>query len=149
MVLSAVINHPEERCRPLDEVSDTTMRMLGCVFVFTAVAYSAVRNGSDAEGWRVGATGGGNTGLPVPATAVGEDGEKEKGLIDDEAEGVKYNYSIFHVSRAVPFCGQSELFNFRFGNRLPDDRWVTVDDEPGGDVYRDDADGVAHDGGDG
>ena len=98
MVLSAVINHPEERCRPLDEVSDTTMRMLGCIFVFTAVAYSAVRTGSDAEGWRVG--GGGNTGLPAPATAaVGEDGEK--GLVDDEVEEVKYSYSIFHLTMSL------------------------------------------------
>ena len=36
-MLSAVINHPEDRCRPFDDTYDTTLRLAGCVFVFAAV----------------------------------------------------------------------------------------------------------------
>ena len=35
--LSAVINHPEDRCRPFDDTYDTTLRLAGCIFVFMAV----------------------------------------------------------------------------------------------------------------
>jgi hypothetical protein len=37
LVLSAIINHPETRCRPVDDAYDTTLRLVGCVFVFAAV----------------------------------------------------------------------------------------------------------------
>ena len=37
LVLSAIINHPETRCRPVDDAYDATLRLVGCVFVFAAV----------------------------------------------------------------------------------------------------------------
>ena len=32
-----MINHPEDRCRPMDDTYDTTLRLTGCIFVFAAV----------------------------------------------------------------------------------------------------------------
>lgn len=98
LVLSAIINHPETRCRPVDDAYDATLRLVGCVFVFAAVAYSAVRGGSDSEGWKVGA----GRGVPARA-AVGDVGGEEdgKGVVDDEVEMTRYNYSIFHIMMSL------------------------------------------------
>lgn len=49
-VLSAMINHPEQRCHLMD-VSDgsTPVKLVGLFFTFVAVLWSAVRNGSHTE----------------------------------------------------------------------------------------------------
>jgi hypothetical protein len=49
-VLSAMINHPEQRCHLMD-ISDgsTPVKLVGLLFTFIAVLWSAVRNGSHTE----------------------------------------------------------------------------------------------------
>jgi hypothetical protein len=94
-VLSALINHPEQRCHLMD-INDgsTSVKLIGLFFTFVAVLWSAVRNGSHTEG---------GDGLTTTAGGGGGTYEMEAGggakkAEDDEAGGVKYNYSWFHVT---------------------------------------------------
>ena len=49
-VLSALINHPEERCHLMDiHDGSTPIKMLGLFFTFVAVLWSAVRSGSHTD----------------------------------------------------------------------------------------------------
>jgi hypothetical protein len=89
-VLSALINHPDERCHLMDiQDGSTKVKLLGLLFTFVAVLWSAVRNGSHTEG---------SAPLVQHDTASYE--TEARGSMapkDDEHEGVQYSYSQFHA----------------------------------------------------
>ncbi|TPX34223.1 hypothetical protein SmJEL517_g03140 [Synchytrium microbalum] len=64
--------------------STTTMTAFGVVFTFIALAYSASS---------VGTMGSGDEEAPL----IGGDDDDAKGPSDDEADGVQYSYSYFHI----------------------------------------------------
>lgn len=73
-VLSALINHPDDRCHLMD-INDgsTTVKLLGLLFTFIAVLWSAVRNGSHTE-QGASLVGGGTGGFEA------EEGQQKAGL---------------------------------------------------------------------
>lgn len=95
-VLSALINHPEERCHLMDiHDGSTPIKMLGLFFTFVAVLWSAVRSGSHTDAGALPLT---STDATNVADAVDEGRTAAR---DDEQEVVQYNYSQFHAEFAL------------------------------------------------
>lgn len=97
-VLSALINHPEERCHLLDiEDGSTPVKLIGLFFTFVAVLWSAVKNGSHTSDIDGG-------GLVSPANTRSfepEDPGTRPKAKDDEIGRVQYCYSWFHATLAL------------------------------------------------
>lgn len=88
-VLSALINHPDDRCH-LMGVHDgsTAVKLLGLFFTFVAVLWSAVRNGSHTDS---------NATYVQPSASYEVEAQASRAPQDDEQHGVQYNYSQFHA----------------------------------------------------
>lgn len=95
-VLSALINHPEQRCHLLDiQDGSTPVKLIGLFFTFVAVLWSAVRNGSHTSG---------GAALVTPADTAGfeaEDPGSRRPAKDDETAEVQYSYAQFHATLAL------------------------------------------------
>merc|ERR1711907_358942 len=92
-VCSALVNHPDERCHLMD-INDgsTNVKLVGLLFTFVAVLWSAVRNGSHTD-----------TSAPLMTDNTSYETEARSSTApqDDEQEGVQYSYSQFHVVFAL------------------------------------------------
>jgi len=88
LVVSAMFNHPEARCRPFPtDNADVALRMIGVLFTFVSVSYFAIRERS--------VTG------AEPQAQVTTDPSEEKKVQDDEQDAVKYTYWVFHAFMAL------------------------------------------------
>jgi len=125
LVFSAMINSPEPtdgdwkmQCHVYSIHNSGLTKMSGMVFVFIAVLWTAIRNGSNTF-FTPANTGDAEAPLLAPAVDEnGETGEKE----DDETEeagGVTYSYSQFHIVFALAACYSAMLLT----------RWGDIDHE--------------------
>eukprot|EP01135_Chromosphaera_perkinsii_P004146 Nk52_evm53s270 gene=Nk52_evmTU53s270 len=90
LIVSAVSNEPDEVCAPFSNGAKTSTIVAGAVITFVAIIYSAITTSDSAD-----------------LLSLGGDGEDDKllnteegtsdGPIDDEKDGVTYNYSFFHL----------------------------------------------------
>ncbi|KAJ3118658.1 hypothetical protein HDU96_010642 [Phlyctochytrium bullatum] len=129
LVASAISSEPEgdgdtpNICNPLNESGKTrtTTIVLGTIFTFLALAYStssaatSALTSDDSSTALLGNDRNANT------LQMEEDGE---GPVDDEQDGVQYNYSFFHLIFALGSCYLSQLIT----------NWDTVTFEKGKDT---------------
>jgi hypothetical protein len=91
LVLSALVNHPDARCRPLSTSDgDVALRMFGVLFTFISVAWFAISKDTSP--------------LPLTQPAAGAGVSPRGGfsdLVDDEQQAVTYEYWIFHCVMAL------------------------------------------------
>lgn len=100
---SAVSNEPSE-CAPDMAAAHSTSKVVGALLTFVSIAYSSVRSGGRAESFGI---DGGSLQYDQRAALLsdresgqGDDDDDDDGGKgddgNDEAEGVRYNYSFFH-----------------------------------------------------
>jgi len=120
LVFSAMINSPEPgkdwnmQCHVYNIHNSGLTKMSGMVFVFIAVLWTAIRNGSNTFFTPA------NTGdaeAPLLAPAVDENGETGEKADDEteEAGGVTYSYSQFHIVFALA-ASYSAMLLTRWGD---------------------------------
>lgn len=97
LVLSSLINHPEDRCRPVKgNDADIAVRMFGVLFTFISISYFAIKERyADLEDHT--ATAG-----PAAGGNVDVEGGAEGELHDDEQDRVKCATGL-HSSTSLPF----------------------------------------------
>ncbi|KAI8848368.1 serine incorporator/TMS membrane protein [Chytridium lagenaria] len=132
LVASAISSEPDGEdgtsnlCNPLNESgkTKTTTMVLGTVFTFLALAYSTSRAATQS-----GALTSDESSTALLSTdrrtESGADGDDDgEGPMDDEQEGVQYNYSFFHLIFLLGSAYLSQLIT----------NWDTVTIEKGNDT---------------
>jgi len=129
-VFSALLNHPSQACHLMDlHGTGAQSKMMGLLFTFIAVLWSAVRNGSAAG--TEGAVGFSAVAEEDPSRAGAFDSEDGGGTRarstkkDDEVHGVKYSYSTFHGIFALAACYIAMLLT-RWGEINDVDRSLVI-----------------------
>jgi len=107
LVWSAVSNSPDV-CSDVTGTSTATI-VIGAIFTFLAVAYASLRTGSASQLGRLGMSSSSEEKAVLLDEEIGlddddEDMPRRQRVVDDERDGVIYNWSFFHVIFIFASC---------------------------------------------